>query len=374
MKKLGLIVNPVAGMGGKVGLKGTDGPQALAEARRRGAEPHAPGRAREAMRELASAAGQLELLTGPGAMGEEEAAACGMSPGVVGIRRQGPTTSRDTVAAASRMLELGVDLLLFAGGDGTARDICRAVGLGLPVLGIPAGVKIHSGAFAISPRAAGRLARSYLANEHGTGLEPAEVMDVDEEAFREGRVAASLYGYLLVPGAPDRLQGSKCGSGEEEADVLRGAARYLAEEMEPDALCIVGPGTSTRYFLEELGFRGTLLGVDVVCPERWLDADANEEQLLRRLRGRRARIVVSVIGGQGYIFGRGNQQISARVLAQVAKDDIAVIASPGKIAAREGRPLLVDTGDAGVDCRLEGFVRIITGYREELIYRLIKCW
>lgn len=367
-KKLGFIVNPIAGMGGRVGLKGTDGLEILERARKMGATPHAPGRAVEALKEIQPYRSEIELFSCPGEMGENEARHCGFEPQLVDTCG-GPTTSEDTVTGARKMQALGVDLLLFAGGDGTARDVYRGVGMELPVLGIPAGVKIHSAVFAVNPKSAGKLALSYL-KEKEIEVKEAEVMDIDEEAFRKGRLTASLYGYLRVPFENTLLQGLKSGAIEDEKSALEAAAEYLAEKMQKEVLYIVGPGTSTLPFMEKLGLSGTLLGVDVVSNGQLVAADVNERQLLELLKHRNARILVSVIGGQGYIFGRGNQQISAAVIKKVGRENIIVIATKNKIASLEGHPLLVDTGEEEADFMMKGYLKVVTGYEEELIYRV----
>jgi len=370
-KKLGLIVNPIAGMGGRVGLKGTDGHHILEKARRLGALPHAPARAVKALKEISPKINELELLCCAGEMGENEARLCGFEPRVVGPEDSGlkQTGPEDTAAGARQMLQLGADLLLFAGGDGTARDICRAVGLNMPVLGIPAGVKIHSAVFAINPKSAGRLTLSYLRGT-GTELKEAEVLDIDEDAFREGRLSANLFGYLMVPFESALLQGQKSGVVEDERATLEAAAEHLVEMMEKDALYIVGPGTSTKPVMDKMGLSCTLLGVDVVRNGQLVAADANEKQLLELVADREARIVVTVIGGQGYIFGRGNQQIGPEIIKRVGKKNIIVVATKGKMASLEGRPLLVDTGEEEADELLRGYLKVITGYEEELVYRV----
>ena len=195
--KLGLIVNPIAGMGGKVGLKGTDGVKILQRARELGAKPEAPKKTIQALKMLAPLGAGLKIITCPGDMGENEALAAGFTPVVIGEPKE-QTGPEDTEQAARLMLDQGIDLLLFAGGDGTARNIYNAVGTKLPALGIPAGVKIHSAVYANHPRAAGQVALKYLQGQLET-LTEAEVMDIDEEAFRQGYVTAELYGYLQVP-------------------------------------------------------------------------------------------------------------------------------------------------------------------------------
>ncbi len=368
MKKIGLVVNPIAGMGGKVGLKGTDGPEIVDKARSLGARPESAAKAAHALRVVAVNKDELELITCPGAMGEETALQCGFEPrSIEGISE--PTTAGDTEKAVREMSKLGVDLILFAGGDGTARNIYNTLGgcESPPVIGIPAGVKIHSAVYATTPRNAGELARLFL-QEGSLPLRRAEVMDIDEDAFREGRLSARIYGYLLVPCAGGLMQNLKIGGVGSEAVVLEAIAEQVVENMDQNIVYIIGPGSTTGPIMEKLGLNNTLLGVDVVLNGKLLAADANEQQILELIKGKKARIVITVIGGQGYLFGRGNQQISADVIRQVGKKDIIVVATREKVLSLEYGHLLVDTGDEEINEMLRGYIKIITGYKEELIY------
>jgi len=367
-KKLGLIVNPIAGMGGSVGLKGTDGEEILRKARELGATPTAHTRAIEALKEVTPLSDSIDLLTYPNDMGEEEARECGFNPVVIGSIERGKTSATDTKNAAREMLNQRVDLMLFVGGDGTARDIYESIGDRLLVIGVPAGVKIHSGVFAINPRTAGRLAVSYLRGEVATS--DAEVMDIDEEAFRQNRVSARLYGYLKIPHDEQLVQNVKVGSVPSEHESMQAIAWDIIDNMQDDYIYIVGPGTTAKAIMKELQLSYTLLGVDVIQQKRPVALDANEARLLELIEGKKAKIVVSVIGGQGYVFGRGNQQISPRVIRKVGKDNIITVATEGKIAALKGMPLLVDTGDREVDEMLKGYFKIVTGYRRTAVYRV----
>jgi predicted polyphosphate/ATP-dependent NAD kinase len=366
MPRLGLIVNPIAGMGGAVGLKGTDGASALQEARRRGATPRSPDRAIATLAAARDSLAGVEIVTCAGRMGANEVGACGLPAVVVGGPASETTTSEDTRSGARALREAGVDLLLFAGGDGTARDILSAVASELPALGIPTGVKMHSGVFATSPRAAGTLAARYLGGEV-TVLRESEVMDIDEEAYRSGRLSARLFGYLKVPYDDRSVQKPKSRSAPE-AGALHSVAQAAMRAMAPDSIYIVGPGTTTRAVMEALGLEGSLLGVDVVQDGALLATDANEQELLRLVEGRPARILVTPIGGQGYIFGRGNHQISGRVIRDVGTDNIMVIAVPSKLFDLRGAPLLVDTDDEEINRRLQGYARVLIGVGQELVY------
>lgn len=366
---LGLIVNPVAGLGGRVGLKGSDGREIQRRARELGATPLAAGRAIDALRRLAPLLGDLQILSYPGEMGEEATVAAGFTPVVIGSITPGATTPDDTMAAAREMQRRQADLVLFAGGDGTARDVYRALGDSIPVLGIPAGVKILSAAFAIHPAAAGDLAREFLSGE-SRHVRQAEVLDLDEEAYRAGRVSPRLYGYLKIPYRRRLIQGRKSPSPLDERGTLEAIAQDVVDQMEEGVAYIVGPGSTTRPILARLGLEKTLVGVDVVLDRQLLLADANEAALLGVLGRHRARVIVTPIGGQGYLFGRGNQPISPSVLRAVGRENILVVGAPEKIHALRGRPLLVDSGDPEVDRWLTGYMKILTGYHERIVYRI----
>ena len=368
-KKLGLIVNPIAGMGGRVGLKGSDGQETIERAIELGAVSTSPGRAVEALKRIASIRDCIQLITYPHEMGEDEARESGFEPLVLGLIERGRTTSADTRSAAEEMFELGVDLIIFAGGDGTARDVYEAVDGKMPVLGIPAGVKIHSAVFAVNPTRAGDLASMYLTGE-GTTTREAEVMDVDEQAFRENRISAKLYGYLRVPYEGTMIQGSKEGSSTKEELSLGGIAAEMAEKMRDEYLYIIGPGTTTKPIAEKLGLSKTLLGVDVVNRGVMVASDVNESQLLELIERTKAKVIVTVIGGQGFVFGRGNQQISPRVIRKVGRANIMIVATPEKLASLRGRPLLVDTGDEEVDRMLCGYFKVTTGYGRISVYKV----
>lgn len=370
-KKLGFIVNPIAGMGGKVGLKGSDGCEILEKAKELGAEPESPRRAVEALKRISASTDNVELVTYPYEMGEDEAKECNFSPRVIGSINKGKTTLADTKNAAKEMLEAQVHLLLFAGGDGTARDIYSVVGDQIPVLGIPAGVKIHSAVYATSPQNAGDLAVSYLGGRlSGIRLREAEVMDVDEQAFREDRVSATLYGYLKVPYARRLVQSAKTGSVPGDGANMNAIASDVINNMHDDYLYVIGPGTTTRAIMEKLGLKNTLLGIDAVYQRRAVGSDLNEAQLLKLVEGKKTKIIVTVIGSQGYILGRGNQQISAEVIKKGGKENIMVVATKNKIFSLGGDPLLVDTGDAEVDRLLSGYVKVITGFNERMVVRV----
>ena len=369
MKKLGFIVNPVAGIGGRVGLKGSDGKDIQKRAFKLGAIPLAPQRAKEALKPLLAIKDKIIILTYPRAMGEEEARELGFKLEVIGDTEDN-TTSKDTKNAATGMRELGVDLILFVGGDGTARDVFEAIDGEVPVLGVPAGVKIHSGVYAISPRDAGALAVKYLLGE-GVDVKEAEVMDIDEEAFRDNRLSAKLYGYMNTLYSTDRMQGSKEGSGYTERYSQEAIAIDITTELEEETAYVIGPGSTTKFITDELGLKKTLLGVDVMINKEIVAADANEQTILGAIEGRDAKIVVTVIGGQGFIFGRGNQQISPQIIRQVGKENIIIIATPSKLAGLQSIALRADTGDLELDEALKGYHKVITGYGRRTVVKVV---
>jgi len=357
--KIGFLVNPVAGMGGAVGLKGTDGADTLSEAVRRGASRVAPRRAVEALMSLRPAGVGAEFLTCAGDMGDDELREADISGAIV-HRPGSPSTSEDTQKAARAFANFGVDIIVFVGGDGTARDVVGVVGTAVPVLGVPAGVKMHSGVFLTTPGELGAVLSGFASDPSTAEV---EVMDVDEEMFREGVLAARLYALARVPSDDHRIQTGKAayrsGTADDEAEEI---GRYIADRMEDGVVYILGPGSTTAAVARALGLSKTLLGVDAVLNRRVICPDAAESDLLRILSDHgRAEVVVTPIGAQGFFLGRGNQQISPRVLRALRKEDITVIATPTKLA---GTPVLrVDTGDPDLDRRLRGKMKVVTGYR-----------
>ena len=372
--KLGLIVNPVAGIGGAVGLKGSDGADTQEKALALGAFPLSPARATLALERLVKIEDQFDLVTCGGRMGLEAARFAGLAASV--ITEPGEvTTADDTRDAAQTMAGQGVDLLLFAGGDGTARDIYDAVGDSVSVLGVPTGVKIYSGVYAISPAAAGELAADFLQGKTKE-THDAEVMDIDEASLRRGGVSARLYGYLRIPRQLRLTQGAKASSGAGEAVAAAVAAADVVDKMEAGRYYVIGPGTTTRAVMSELKLEGTLVGVDVVRDGKLEARDVGERQILDLVGGLDASVVVTVIGGQGYLFGRGNQQISAKVIRDVGKENVIVVATRAKLNSLRWRPLLVDTGNDEVDAMLSGYIRVVTGHDEQAVCKVggIEIW
>ena len=300
-------------------------------------------------------------------MGEDEARNRGFAFTVLGKSKK-DTTAEDTMNFARKIIDTGADLLVFCGGDGTARDVLNIVGTNLPVLGVPTGVKMHSAVFAVGPRAAARIAMEFLWEE--LPLREAEVMDLDEEAFRKGRVSARLYGYALTPYEPSLIQGVKMASPMTESEMRNQAAIaiYIIENMTPDVIYIIGPGTTTRTIGDLLDAKKTLLGVDLFCNKKLIAEDVNEKQILEKIKDKTAQIIVTPIGGQGFIFGRGNQQISPAVIREVSRDSIVVVAAEGKL--RSLKSLRVDTGDPSLDDELRGHIKVISDYKKEHMMRI----
>jgi predicted polyphosphate/ATP-dependent NAD kinase len=295
-------------------------------------------------------------------MGETEAQKSGISCKVFGEKRE-QTSNQDTVETAKQIVDVGVDLLVFCGGDGTARDVLNAVDKQVPVLGVPTGVKMHSAVFAVDPKAAARIASRFLRKR--LPLWEAEVMDIDEEAFRRGRVSARLHGYLLTPYEPRLIQVAKIASPMTQSDLRNQAAMaiYVIETMKPDVFYVVSAGTTTRTIGDLLDEKKSLLGVDIFYNKKIVAKDVNEKQILEAIKDKPAKIIVTPIGGQGFIFGRGNQQISPQVIRQVGIDNIIVIATGNKM--KNLKTLKVDTGDPELDLEFRGTIKVVTDYKVE---------
>ena len=363
---IGLIVNPVAGMGGAVGLKGTDGQEILKRAISLGAKPTAPARAEAFLSELDLRERGTRLVVGAGSMGENEANNSHQVFSVVGESKL-ETSAEDTREIAREMIKSGVDLIVFCGGDGTARDILEAAGTAIPVLGVPTGVKMHSAVFAVNPQAAARVVQRFMTNQ--LPLREAEVMDVDEEAFRSGRLSAELHGYVLTPYEPHLIQANKLTTPMTESELRNqvATALFIIENMKPDVIYIIGPGTTTRTIADLLDAKKTLLGVDLFVNKQIVAKDVNETQILEAIQGKTARIIVTPIGGQGFVFGRGNQQISTKVIRQIGINNILVAATKSKLRILKGS-LRVDTGDPSLDNEFRAAkIKVIADYKIEYL-------
>jgi predicted polyphosphate/ATP-dependent NAD kinase len=295
-------------------------------------------------------------------MGETEAKNLDYQCEVFGEKKE-KTSKQDTVEAAKYIAEDGVDLLIFCGGDGTAQDVLDSVDKRVPVLGVPTGVKMQSAVFAVDPKAAAMIASRFL-RKH-LPLWEAEVMDIDEEAFRRGRISARLHGYLLTPYEPSLIQVAKIASPVTRSELRNQAALaiYIIETMEPDVVYIISAGTTTRTIGDILDEKKTLLGVDLFCNKKLIAKDVNEKQILEMIKRKTAKIIVTPIGGQGFIFGRGNQQISPEVIRQVGTHNIIVIATENK--TKDLKSLRVDTGDSELDAAFRGSIKVVTDYKVE---------
>jgi len=367
-KTLGLIVNPIAGIAGKYAFKGSDDPKLVQRAIELGAKPISPGRAKEALSILKPVKNVLRLLTFPSIMGEDVARESGFKPEVVGEISSSVTTSEDTKKAAKIMVESGVALILYAGGDGTTVDILEAIDQEVPILGIPSGVKVWSATFATNPKTAGLITLRYLWDE--LPVREAEVMDVDEASFRKNELHVELKGYAITPYESQYLQGSKWVSPHttDEIEDQKAIARNVVENLEPNTVYVIGPGTTCKVVTDLLGLNKTLLGVDLVQDGRIIAKDANEQEILKTIENKKSKMIVTPIGRQGFIFGRGNQQISADVIKKVGTDNIIVIATPYKLSTI---PILrVDTNSPELDEKLIGYIRVITGYHQITIKKI----
>ncbi|MBT8119859.1 MAG: ATP-NAD kinase family protein [Gammaproteobacteria bacterium] len=372
--KLGFVINPLAGIGGPVALKGSDGSDIVELALSRGASLKAEKRASAAVEEFSGLAAdeRLEIVTAAAAMGENVLAANGLDCRVVYTAAE-HTTSADTKNAVRLFVEHEVDLILFAGGDGTARDVLdvlsKEFGSEIPVVGIPAGVKIHSAVYAVTPSQAGELINLLISGEP-MSLQEARVMDLDEDAFREGEVIARCYGYLSVPVDDTRMQLIKQGGINHHEIALQDIAADVIESMEPDTFYLIGSGSTTAEIMKQMALDNTLLGIDIVYNHELLASDVDEQTILKTIDDHPAKMVVTVIGGQGHVFGRGNQQLSADVIRHVGQDNIIIVATNDKLRSLNKRPMISDTGDIDLDRQLRGLYPVVTGYQQHTLYRL----
>ncbi|WP_448248584.1 ATP-NAD kinase family protein [Thalassotalea agariperforans] len=380
--KLGLIINPIAGIGGSVALKGSDGENTLSQALALGAQPQANKRAALALSVLLPYQADIEVYTVNGAMGADCASTLGFSTKVVydtaadSEKNSSSTTPKDTEAAVQALVAEHVDIILFAGGDGTARNVCQQVSnlsSQIPVLGIPAGCKIHSGVYAVTPKAAGRVIELMVSNQL-VSLMTADVMDIDESLVRQGIVKAKRFGEMTIPSELRYIQAVKSGGKESDELVLQDIAADVIDNMD-DEIFIIGSGSTTEFIMTELALDNTLLGVDIIQHQAVLFHDITEAKLWQFLTEQQQKnpqqaikLVITLIGGQGHIIGRGNQQLSPRILRLIGKENIIIVATKTKLLALNEKPLIVDSGDEALDQELSGFMPITTGYHDQVLY------
>lgn len=367
IKRIGFLINPIAGLGGRAGLKGSDDSKGREDALKHGYEKTACKRAYECLAQIKNMDGYV-IFAPPGEMGGDLLEKMGIEYHRIGGERY-HTTREDTLCCAEKIRDEGADLLVFCGGDGTARDIYEVVGSEFPVLGVPSGVKMYSACYALNPYQAGQLLKDFIEGKKIT-FSPREIMDIDEAYLEERSVSPALYGFLKVLDDGIRLQRAKeMYHGEEDETEL--IARDIVAGMKPDILYIIGPGGTTYYIKKLLGIEGTLRGVDLIKSGELVSKDADEKTIFYQLQKEAAEeIIVTCIGGNGFIFGRGNQQISPRIIKRVSKENIRLVVTKEKLAGLAAKPMLVDTGDKDTDKYLAGYYKICAGNYETIVYRV----
>ncbi len=368
---ISLVVNPVAGLGGPTGLKGSDAPETAKIAHDLGIESVIPKKMAILLEGLQQFRSSIRFSTVSGVMGESYFAAYDFDVDVV-HHVGGDTEALDTQNAV-RALERGrPDILLFAGGDGTARDVCRGLISQQVCLGIPSGVKMHSGVFAITPQAALSIVASMLLRKL-VAVRQAEVRDIDESSFKEGRVITKHFGELMVPDDQLLVQSVKCSGLPDDEIALHEISAFIVDTIEDDTLYLLGSGGCLKHIKEELGIdQPTLLGVDAWANDELVGSDLNEPEILDLIEQYASvRILLSIIGGQGVVLGRGNQQLSARVLESVGAESLQFIGTQERLHALQGKPLRVDSGSDALNHALAGYQKILCGYDDFVLYDVV---
>ena len=369
--KLGLIINPIAGMGGKTGLKGSDGSNTLKKALSLGAKKESANRAEQALLPLKFMINKFSLITCSAEMGEKSCKKIGLKTDYIIDIDKKITTGIDTINAVKIMAKKQVSLILFSGGDGTACDIFYALQDKIPILGIPAGVKMHSSVFGTSPNAVGSLVSRIISNHSDIfPTSTAEIMDLDEDMRRYDQIRTRLIGYATIPSDKFLVQNPKSYVQLNDDDSINGISEYLENKLNNDATYIVGPGRTTQNFLNRIGVSGTLLGVDVLKGRKLIGRDVNSRELEILTRDGFLYIISGIIGGQGFLFGRGNQQITAEIIQRVKKENILIIASTKKIYELPRQCILIDTGNQKLDNELAGYVKVQTEKNRAFVIKL----
>lgn len=368
---VGLIINPVAGVGGRVGLKGSDGQDVQEHAFNLGATKEAVTKASIALEQVLDLSDEIHFLAVSGEMGGNLLQEMGFTSSIIYDTTNKHTTPEDTMQAVRTMLERGIELLVFAGGDGTARDVYNALDKSIPVVGIPAGVKIHSAVYANSLSAAGKVLRECVVNKD-IRTTIADVMDIDEILFRQGSVVAKKYGELRIPQYKNLMQHPKAASANKPED-LAGIFHELTDRInaEPqETKYIWGTGGTILQIMSLMKLEGSLLGADVSNNIGLILKDGTEKELLKIVNKYEVKLILSVIGGQGHILGRGNMQISPEVIRKIGVDNIWIISTVDKILGLDRHVLHVDTIDREINDKIAGYRPVIVGWQKEMICKV----
>lgn len=385
--RIGFVVNPLAGIGGPAGLKGSD--DVAEEAAERGYEPTAHEKARRFLVRLKKQArpGSVRIFAAPGVLGESVTRETGWKTGSLGAESfdEDPfaTDAVDTKRAAVAAVELEMDMVVFVGGDGTARDVAEAVGERIAVLGVPAGVKMFSECFCETPEASADLIAE-LAASHAEGdvvpTRAGDLLDLDEEGYREGRVEPMPQGVVRVPSSP-RIMAAKCSvpTGNESEQAAAGVLERMEEQ--PGRLYVLGSGSTVMALKRLLGVEGSLIGLDLVTgtDEGWrlVDKDVDAHRLEQAVGqaekdGQEVVLVVAPIGGQGFVIGRGTGPLTPRVVQAALPDGVWVVATKEKLASLRDKLLHVDTGDPELDREFPSFLRVTTAPGQQAMARVAK--
>ena len=377
MVRLGLLVNPDAGLGGRLGLKGSDGQAEIA--RSKGAQDRSGPRMRAMLDHLITISKDnldgIQWYVSKGRMGTDW-----ISPAISSLEvihsSSSSTDANDTSQLVGSMIGSDIDLLVYAGGDGTTRDVVAALSEygrpELPIIGVPTGVKMHSGCFASSPKAAAEVLSAWL--EGDLLLSSTEVLDLDEDLYRQGKWVVKLYAEAITPASPRWMQGSKMrveASGEEE--IIQGLADHVRETLIDDRMMIVwGPGGTLRTIGGILGFELNTLGIDITVGGNIIGSDLNENEILSALKEHQGDVILllSPMGGQGFLIGRGNLQLSPDVLRIIGVNRVLGIVTPAKMLTL--RSLRIETGDSEMDQRFseKKYLKVLQGYRTTRVLKV----
>ncbi len=372
MVRIGVIANPDAGLGGRLGLKGSDGQAELA--RSKGAEDRSGPRLESMLRHFSrihrDESTEIEWITSSGRMGTEWIPD-ELQIGTISEVHQssGNTSASDTQDAVAMLLDHGIDLLVYSGGDGTTRDIVSSLSDSespeLPVIGVPSGVKMHSGCFASSPKAAAEVLSAWI---HGDLLvSSTEVLDLDEELYRKGKWVVRLYAEAFSPNSPRWMQGSKeLIQTESEEDIIVGLSDHIEESIaEEGRLVIWGSGGTLREIGGNIGFELTTLGIDATIGSEQVGTDLAESGIIELLESHDGPVtlLLSPMGGQGFLIGRGNLQLSPAVLSPIGIENILGVVTPAKLLTV--RALRIETGDESLDEEFASkrYMKVLQGYR-----------